>query len=107
MCPTLAAGLTPVRESVDSGAVVIVQPTAATPAVAINATFLAGGIDEPPDRCGVAYLASRVFDRGTERRPADLIAEELDERGVTLHVATTRHTTTLSCTCLAEDIEHG
>jgi len=103
--PTLAAGLTPVRESLDSGAVVIVQETAATPAVAINATFLAGGIDEPQDLCGVAYLASRVIDRGTERRSADIIAEELDERGVTLHVATTRHATTISCTCLAEDFD--
>lgn len=105
MAPTLAAGLSPVRQPLESGAVVIVQETSATPAVAINATFLAGSIDEPQDLSGVAYLAGRVIDRGTERRSANVIAEELDERGVSLHVATTRHATTLSCTCLAEDFD--
>jgi zinc protease len=105
MVPTLAPGLTPVRQSLDNGAVVIVQETSATPAVAINATFLAGSIDERDEQCGLAYLMGRVIDRGTERRSADVIAEELDERGVTLHVATTRHTTTISCTCLAEDFD--
>ncbi len=55
--------------------------------------------------CGAAYLMGRIIDRGTERRSADVIAGELDERGVTLHVATTRHMTAISCTCLAEDFD--
>jgi zinc protease len=105
MRPTLAVGLTPVRESLDSGAVVIVQEAFATPSVAINATFLTGSNDEPEELCGLAHLMGRVIDRGTERRSADTIAETLDERGVTLHVATTRHTTTITCTCLAEDFD--
>jgi zinc protease len=105
MRPTLAAGLTPVRQTFASGAVVIVQETSATPAVAINAAFLTGSNDEPEELVGLAYLMGRVIDRGTERRSADAIAETLDERGVTLHVGTTRHTTTISCTCLAEDFD--
>lgn len=105
MTPTVAAGLSPVRVSLDNGAVVIVQPASATPAVSINATFLAGGIHEPDDLTGLAYLTGRVIDRGTERRTADEIAGELDQRGVSLRIGTTRHTMTLSCTCLAEDFE--
>jgi zinc protease len=105
MSPTVAAGLSPVRVSLDNGAVVIVQPASATPAVSINATFLAGGIHEPDDLTGLAYLTGRVIDRGTERRTADEIAGELDQRGVSLRIGTTRHTMTLSCTCLAEDFE--
>jgi zinc protease len=103
MRPSLARGLAPVRETLDSGAVVIVQETSATPAVAINATFLAGSLHEPDHLTGLAYLTGRVIDRGTERRSADVIAEELDERGVSLRIGSTRHTMTLSCTCLAED----
>ncbi len=57
----------------------------------------------PLDLPGLAYLTGRVIDRGTEHRSADVIAEELDERGISLRVGTTRHTMTLSCTCLAED----
>ena len=105
MFPTVAAGLSPVRVALDNGAVVIVQEASATPAVSINATFLAGSIHEPDALTGLAYLTGRVIDRGTERRTADEIAGELDLRGVSLRIGTTRHTMTLSCTCLAEDFE--
>ena len=105
MSSTVAAGLLPVRTLLDNGAVVIVQEAAATPAVAINATFFAGSQHEPDPLVGLAYLTGRVIDRGTERRDADVIAGELDQRGVSLRIGTTRHTTTLSCTCLSEDFE--
>jgi zinc protease len=105
MCSTAAAGLSPVRTVLDNGAVVIVQETAATPAVSINATFLVGSLYEPDPLTGLAYLTARVLDRGTERRSADAIAGELDHRGVSLRISATRHTMMLSCTCLAEDFE--
>ena len=44
-----------------------------------------------------------VVDRGTRTRSADAIAEELDDRGVSLRVSVTRHAFTLSCSCLSED----
>src|SRR5436190_15150595 len=105
MASVLATGLAPLRQAFESGAVAIVQEAFATPAVAINATLLAGSSDEPEEFSGLAYLMGRVIDRGTERRSGDAIADTLDERGVTLHVGTTRHATTLSCTCLAEDFD--
>ena len=105
MTATLTRGLSPVRAVLDNGAVVLVQETSLTPAVTINATFQAGGIYEPDDLPGVAHLVGRVIDRGTTRRTADRIAEELDDRGVSLHVATTRHLLVLSCTCLADDFD--
>lgn len=103
MTPEVAAGLGPVRETLASGAVVIVQETSSTPAVAINATFQAGSLHDPDDLTGLAYLTSRVLDRGTARRPGRVIAEALDERGVSLRIGSTRHTMRLTCTCLAED----
>ncbi len=105
MPPTVAAGLFPLRAVLDNGAVVIVQETAATPAVSINATFLAGSQSEPEGLAGLAYLTGRVIDRGTERRTADVIANELDHHGVSLRIGSTRHTLTLSCTCLSEDFD--
>jgi zinc protease len=105
MTTTLAKGLFPVRTVLDNGIVLLVQETSATPAVAINATFLAGSVYEPQENPGLAYLTGRVLDRGTARRPADVIAEELDERGVAVRVTVARHTMTLSCTCLSEDFD--
>jgi zinc protease len=101
----LTRGLSPVRSVLDSGVVVLVQRTTTTPAVNINATFQAGGIYEPPDLPGLAYVASRLLDRGTERRSAEVLAEELDDRGVVLRVLPTRHTMALTCTCLSEDFD--
>lgn len=103
MSATLTAGLTPVRGVLDNGAVVLVQENAAAPAVTINATVLAGSMYDPAALPGLAYLTARVIDRGTRQRSADLLAEELDERGVSLKVGTSRHTMTVSCTCMVDD----
>ena len=103
MTTALTRGLSPVRSQLASGAVVLVQETSTTPAVAINATFSAGSAYDPPALPGAAYLMSRVLDRGTERHSAESIAEALDERGVALRITTTRHLLTIGCTCLAED----
>jgi zinc protease len=98
-------GLSPVRRVLASGAVAIVQETSTTPAVTINATVRAGGVHEPSSQPGLAYLLGRVLDRGTESRSADVLAEELDDRGVSLRVTTSRHATVVGCTCLSEDFD--
>lgn len=105
MASTLAAGLSPVRQTVGNGAVIIAQESSATPAVSINASFLAGSIYDPLDLPGLAFLTGRVIDRGSMRHSADAIAESLDTRGVSLRIGTTRHTMTFSSTCLVEDFD--
>lgn len=103
MTTSLAQGLSPVRTVLDNGAVVTVQESSSTPAITINASFLAGALYDPDDQPGLAYLTSKVLDHGTERRSGDMIAEELDDRGVVLKVSASRHTLTLVATCMAED----
>ena len=105
MATAVIRGLSPVKTVLANGAVVIVQKTSMTPAVTINASVQAGGVYEPAALGGLAFLTGRVLDRGTEHRPASVIAEELDERGVALRISTARHTTAASCTCLAEDFD--
>ncbi|HET9263462.1 MAG TPA: pitrilysin family protein [Vicinamibacterales bacterium] len=105
MATALRRGLTPVRTVLDNGAVVLVQETSTIPAVTLMATFLAGSIDDPAGTPGLAYMMGRLLDRGTERRAGEVIAQELDDRGVSLKVSTSRHTMSLSCTCLAEDFD--
>jgi zinc protease len=102
---TLTRGLSPIRTVLGNGAVVIVQETSTTPAVTINATIRAGGVHEPRSLPGLAFLAGRVLDRGTERRSGAVIAEELDDCGVALRIASSRHMMSVSCTCLSEDFE--
>jgi zinc protease len=60
---------------------------------------------DPVDLPGLAYLTGRAIDRGTERRSASMMADELDERGVSMRVSSNRQALTVSCTCLAEDFD--
>ena len=105
MTTTLASGLSPLRAELENGAVVLVQETSMTPAVTITAGVRAGSMFDPLEREGLSYLTGRLLDRGTERRSASDIAQELDDRGVSLKVSTNRQSLTLSCTCLAEDFD--
>ena len=98
-------GLAPVRTAFDNGAVFIGKETRTTPAATISLSMRAGSICDPADAVGATWLLSRVIDRGTIKRTASQIADELDNRGITLTIAVTRHVFSISCTCLAEDVE--
>lgn len=101
---TLLRTSVPSRERLDNGLVVIAQRTDVTAAVTIHVSVEAGTASEPEDQSGVAALTARLLDRGTARRSAERIAEELDERGVALKCSASRQTLTVTATCLAEDV---
>jgi zinc protease len=100
---TVSTGLAPVRRFLENGAVVIAQEASFSPSVTISAALRAGSLYEPDDLPGLASFLGRVIDRGTAHRTAGDLAESLDDRGVTLKIATNRHVVTLTCTCLSED----
>jgi len=75
------------------------------PAVTINLGIRSGSICDPADAPGAMHLLARVIDRGTRNRSTESVAEDLDNRGITLTIGVTRHLFSLSCTCLAEDFE--
>src|SRR4029078_6459098 len=93
------------RLPLENGAVFLGKQTRTTPAVAISLAMRAGSMCDPDDAVGATWWLSRVIDRGTATRSALEIAEELDNRGISLTVAVTRHILSLVCTCLAEDSE--
>lgn len=100
---TIQAGLNPVREVLANGVKVIVKETRVTPAITIHAAVYSGCASDPDGLPGLAYLLSRMIDRGTESMSADVIAESLDSRGVSLATSLNRHSLSLICTCLVED----
>jgi zinc protease len=101
----VSAGLAPVRVTLANGAVFIGKHTHTTPAVTMSLALRAGSICDPADAVGATWLLSRVIDRGTATRSALDIASELDNRGISLTIAVTRHIFSVVCTCLAEDFE--
>ena len=104
MTTAVHRGLAPVRAVLDNGAIVTAKHSPTTPAVTIHLGFLAGSIYDPADAAGLAHFVSRTIDRGTTTRPAAVLAEELDRRGVSLSTMINRHVLSLICTCLVEDL---
>ena len=83
--------LNPTRTVLDNGAILLTKPTHTTPAVTINLAMRAGSVADPAGLPGMAWLLSRVIDRGTATRSGEQIAEELDTRGIALAIGVTRH----------------
>jgi zinc protease len=98
-------GLAPARQVLSNGLTVLAKETRTTAAITIYAGFHAGTIYDPPDCAGLAHFVSKTIDRGTASRTAEQIAEDLENRGVSLSVALNRHALWLVCTCLSEDFE--
>ena len=105
MTTAFQKGLAAARTVLENGAVIVSKEAHTVPAVTINVGVRAGSVYDADDLVGLSHLASRVLDRGTAQRTSDQIAEDLDERGVSLTVGANRHVMTVSCTCLAEDFE--
>src|SRR5262245_2444347 len=96
-------GLAPTREVLPNGVTVIAKRTVTTPAVTLLAHLRAGSVHDT--QLGLAHFVSRTIDRGTDRHSADELAEQLDNRGVTLSATVNRHVLSLACTCLIEDVD--
>ncbi len=66
-----------------TGLPVILSPMPGTPRLSLVVSMRGGVIREPAP--GMAKMASRLLLKGTERRDAETLARELDERGIDLH----------------------
>jgi zinc protease len=105
MTTALQKGLAATRHVLDNGAVIISKDAHTVAAVTIQVGVKAGSIYDSNELIGLSHLASRVLDRGTQRKTTEEIAEAFDERGVSLTIGANRHVMTVSCTCLSQDFE--
>jgi zinc protease len=105
MTTALQRGLAPVRAVLPNGAVVIAKQSPTTPAVTIHASIRAGSEFDPMSQAGLSHFVSRTIDRGTAARTAARIADDLEDRGVSLSITINRHAMWLVSTCLVEDLD--
>jgi len=105
MTTALQRGLAPARAVLPNGAVVIAKQSPTTPAVTIHASIRAGSEFDPLSQAGLSHFVSRTIDRGTAARTAARIADDLEDRGVSLSITINRHAMWLVSTCLVEDLD--
>ena len=94
--------MNPERRILSNGMVVVAVANPVSPAVHLRC-LLAAGAAFDGERPGLACLAARLLDGGTEHRSRPEIYEELDSIGATLEIGTTRETVSLDLHCLTED----
>jgi zinc protease len=97
--------LNPKRVVLPNGITVLAKANHTSPTISLVVGVRTGAYSDPPDRDGTAALCARVLDRGTAKRSAEMIADELDGRGASLSVVAGRHQMALAATCLAEDFD--
>ncbi len=97
--------LNPHRVVLPNGITVIAKANHTSPTVSLLVGVRTGAYGDPPEKDGTAALCARVLDRGTSKRTADVIADDLDGRGASLSVVAGRHQMALAATCLADDFE--
>ena len=97
--------LKPTRVVLPNGITVIAKANHTSPTVSLLVGVRTGAYADPPGKDGTAALCARVLDRGTSKRTAEVIADDLDGRGASLSVVAGRHQMALAATCLAEDFE--
>ena len=97
--------LKPTRVVLPNGITVIAKANHTSPTVSLLVGVRTGAYSDPPGKDGTAALCARVLDRGTSKRTAEVIADDLDGRGASLSVVAGRHQMALAATCLAEDFE--
>lgn len=88
MTKTLQAAVKPVKLTTPNGITLILKENHSTPIVSLCVYFPGGVRSETPAVNGITALAQNVLQKGTTRRSAETIANELESIGARMHTVT-------------------
>jgi zinc protease len=97
----------PERHVLDNGLVLILLERHALPMVTVNLSFKAGSIYDPAGQEGLASLTNSCLSRGTKRRTATQISQEIDFVGGSLSSTASIDFAQLNLRVLSKDMELG
>src|ERR1044071_2665010 len=80
----LRRSLTVHSQTLNNGLKVLLVENPSLPTVSMTASVLAGARYDPEDKAGLAIMASRLLDEGTENRTSLEIAEAIESVGGTI-----------------------
>ena len=90
-----------------NGTRVVLMEYRRAPAFTVTAQFPGGGSLDPSGKAGVASLTSELLRKGTRKRTAQQIAEEIDFLGGTLGGGADDDRLSVSLSVLSKDVEPG
>lgn len=102
-----SAELTPKREELDNGVVLLTSEQRALPMISIELLIDAGSRYDGGGQEGLANLAVRLLTYGTKRRSALQISDALDFIGASLSTGCSENLASVSMTILKKDLSTG
>jgi zinc protease len=95
------------KVTLSNGLTVVVSAKDKLPLASISMRFKVGSVYDPEEKAGLADITARLLDKGTTKRAATAIAEELDFLGARFDASTGGTGSTVSLSVLAKDAERG
>lgn len=96
-----------VMHTLSNGARVVIDPMAGLETAALGVWVRAGSVDETAGEHGIAHLLEHMAFKGTTRRSAKALAEEIEAVGGYLNAATSQQRTGYYARVLKDDIGLG
>jgi zinc protease len=93
------------RTTLPNGITVLARENWSAPSVVIEGYVLAGNLDEPEGKPGVASFTASMLSRGTRHRTFSEINEAIESIGASIGFSPDRHITNFSTKSLAEDLD--
>jgi len=97
----------PILYTLDNGVRIIVDPVTYVGSAAVGLWCTTGSRHETDDEAGITHFIEHMLFKGTERRTAKQIADEIEGRGGMLNAFTDKEQTCYYCRVLAEDVGVG
>jgi zinc protease len=94
----------PIERKLKNGARVLIVENHAVPLVAIGVRFLHGVDADPKDKPGLAEFVADMVDEGTRTRPAQKLAEEIEDLAAHLGAGASLETASVNLNCLTETL---
>ena len=94
----------PIERKLKNGARVLVVENHAVPLVAVGIRFLHGVDADPKAKPGLAEFVADMVDEGTKTRPAQQLAEEIEDLAAQLGAGASLETASVNLNCLTETL---
>jgi zinc protease len=94
----------PVQRKLKNGARVLIVENHTLPLVAVDVRLVHGVDADPPQKAGLAEFVADMVDEGTKTRPAEKLAEEIEDLAAHLGSGAGLESATVHLNCLAETL---
>ena len=105
VAPTVPQGGRVVRSVLPNGLILITAENRVAPSVAIKGYVLAGPVQDPTAKAGLAYLTADLVTRGTGAHSAADLAERLDFLGASATIQAEQETVGITAQMLSEHFD--